>query len=69
MDAALNLIWPGLGQLNQGRTRPAAYFALEAAVLVALFAALPLSRAILGVLIAGLTLWSMIDAVTGRRAS
>jgi hypothetical protein len=67
LDAVLNLVWPGLGQLNQGRSRVAACFALEAAGLVALFGLFPASRLPIGVTIVAITIWSMAEVVIAAR--
>ena len=69
MDAAFNLLWPGLGQLHQGRTVAAAYFALEALALVVVFGAWPTARILTGVLIVALTLWSIVDVLAAARRS
>jgi hypothetical protein len=67
MDTALNLLWPGLGQLNQGRTGPAACLAFETFVLVVVFGAYPDSRTLMGIAIAVLTVWSMADVLIAAR--
>ena len=62
LDAALNLLWPGLGQLNHDR--PAGiYFALAALILVVAFAAYPDSRRLIGIAVAVLTVRSMADVL------
>jgi TM2 domain-containing membrane protein YozV len=69
MDAALNLLWPGLGQFSQGRTVAGGYFAVEALALVVVFGVWPAVRALAGILIVALTLWSILDVLAAARRS
>ena len=66
-DVALNLLWPGLSQLCQGRQGPAGYFALEALVLAVVFAAYPAGRSVTLAAIATLTVWSIVDVLVAAR--
>ena len=67
-DAALNLLWPGFGQLSQGRTASGIAFALQTLFWVGLCVALPDWRVVGEVGIAAITLWSVVDAfVVARR--
>lgn len=63
MDAVLNLLWPGLGQLNQGRTLAGGCFAIEALGLVVLWGAWPEGQAVVGSLVLALTAWSIVDVL------
>lgn len=68
-DALLSALIPGLGQLNQRRFAPAAWFLAEAVTLVIVLAAAPAMR---GLAIAGIivvTLWAMIDAYRAGRTA
>ena len=67
-DAMLSALIPGLGQLNQRRFAPAAYFLVEALALVALLLAAPAGRVVAVVGLVGVTLWSMVDAFRWRSA-
>jgi hypothetical protein len=61
-DAGLSLLWPGLGQLHQGRPFAALYFGVESLSLVAVFTLFPPWRAMAAVGFAAVALWSIIDA-------
>ena len=63
MDAALNLLRPGLGQLNQARSAAAIRVAFAALILVVALAAYPDSRRLIGIAVAVLTVWSMADVL------
>lgn len=61
LDAGLNLIWPGLGQLHQGRIVAAVAFGLSTAGLAAALLAWPPERAVAGVALLAVTVWSIYD--------
>ena len=63
----LNLVYPGLAQLLQGRRAAAAYIAAVAAALVILFVALPDWRVLTVIGITVLTALSILDAVNAAR--
>lgn len=63
MDAALNLLWPGFGQLCQGRTAAGGCFTLAALALFVVFGAWPAARTFTGTLVLALTLWSIVDVL------
>lgn len=64
LDAGLNLIWPGLGQLHQGRVVAAFAFGLLTAGMAAAFVAWPSDRAVAGAALLAVTIWSIYDATT-----
>ncbi len=61
-DAGLNLLWPGLAQVEQGRTLTGMYFAIEAVLVGAVFLWVPEARLATGLAGAVLVAWSMADA-------
>jgi hypothetical protein len=62
----LNLIWPGLAQLVQGRLGAAAFFAAEALAVIVLLVALPDWRILTLVGMFVLTALSILDALATR---
>jgi hypothetical protein len=69
-DAALSLLWPGLGQLGEGRLRAGTYFTLETiGILVAMAALSPRDGAVVAAVLV-ITLWAVLDAfLAARRAA
>lgn len=61
-DAGLSLLWPGLAQVEQGRTLAGACFAIEAALACAVFLWAPEARPAMALAGAALVAWSMADA-------
>ncbi len=66
-DAALSLVWPGLGQLHQGRTTAGIYFIAESLTLVAAFVWAPGWRVLAAVTFAAIAIWAIADAATAAR--
>ena len=66
-DAGLNLLWPGLAQLNQRRVGAAVFFALEAAVACAVLLWNPALRSEVFIGVVGITAWSVLDAYLAER--
>lgn len=66
-DGALSLLWPGLGQLHQGRTGAGVYFVAESLTLVIAWLLAPTWGILLAVVFAAITIWSITDAVVSAR--
>ena len=66
-DGVLSLLWPGLGQLHQGRTGAGVYFMAESLTLVIAWFVAPTWGILLAVIFAAITIWSIRDAVAGAR--
>jgi TM2 domain-containing membrane protein YozV len=66
-DGVLSLLWPGLGQLHQGRTGAGVYFMAESLTLVIAWFVAPTWGILLAVVFAAITIWSIKDAVAGAR--
>jgi len=69
-DGALSLLWPGLGQLHQGRTGAGLYFVAESVTLVIAWLLAPTWGVLLAVVFAAIAAWAIADAViVARRAA
>lgn len=58
----MSLVWPGLGQIVQGRFALGLYFVVEALVVATLFLASQSLRIPMGIALIVIALWSAIDA-------
>lgn len=69
-DGARSLLWPGLGQLHQGRTGVGLYFMAESVTLVIAWLLTPTWGVLLAVVLAAIAAWAIADAViVARRAA
>jgi len=66
-DGALSLLWPGLGQLHQGRTGAGLYFILESLTLLIAWFVAPTWGVLLAGVFAAIAVWAIADAVIVAR--
>jgi hypothetical protein len=64
----LSLIWPGLGQLYQGRFAHAAHFLVDSAILAMVITVSEPFRGPALLALGAIALWSVVDAFRAERA-